>query len=369
MDHAPLRFPNADSLQPHHPSQWWYWSGRLTASSGECFGLKLSFFTAEAIRGVLWGSMVHAALIDLGTGRCVRTSRQWLGAPRRIEGRFDLASPDRALRALGGDGRDRLVLRLGGYQVDLALCADREPLCHYRGDAHAYDFGGYSYQYSRPRMTGGGALIDPAGNSMKVRGVVWFDRQIGALASVLYQGWQWFALHLDAGDLMLFDFHGAPAERFAVWLDAQGASRVFSSDEVRLQALGSWQSPWTGILYPRAFCLETPLHRLRITPCAPDQEMQGRRWIGPAYWEGICSISGTHKGTGYAELVGSIAPLLGPLRSVPRLRRWLENPAAALAVVTALGRSCRSLPRLRPYFPTQGQAGRATGVSNVEVSA
>lgn len=369
MNHAPLRLPHADSVQPHHSSQWWYWSGRLTAASGESFGLKLSFFTAEAIRGVLWGSMVHVALVDLTTGRCVRTSQQWLGAPRRIEGRFDLASPDGTLRALGGDGRDRLVLEVGGYRVDLALHDEREPLLHYRGGAHAYAFGGYSYQYSRPRMIGDGVLVDPAGNSMPLRGALWFDRQIGDLTPALYQGWQWFALHLDAGDLMLFDFNGSPAERFAVWLDAQSSARVFSSAEVRLQALRSWQSPWTGIVYPNAFSLETPLHRLRITPCTADQEMQGRRWIGPAYWEGLCSVSGTHHGTGYAELVGGIAPLLERLRGVPRIRRWLENPAAALAVVTALGHSCRSLPVLRPSFPTQSESAPDRSVAGAEVYA
>jgi predicted secreted hydrolase len=369
MDHAPLRIPNADSVQPHHSSQWWYWSGRITAASGESFGLKLSFFTAEAIRGVLWGSMIHVALVDLGSGRCVRRSQQWLGAPRRIEGRFDLASPDQTLRALGGDGRDRLILQVGGYQVDLALRDEREPLLHYQGGAHAYDFGGYSYQYSRPRMIAGGVLVDPAGNSMPVSGALWFDRQIGALTSALYQGWQWFALHLDAGDLMLFDFNGAPSERFAVWLDAQSPPRVFKRGEVQLHALGSWQSPWTGIVYPAAFSLQTPLHRLRITPCTPDQEMQGRRWIGPAYWEGLCSVSGTHQGTGYAELVGGIAPLLRRLRGMPRLRRLLENPAAALVVVTALGHSCRSLPHLRPSFPAQVAVAPERSVTAAEVCA
>jgi predicted secreted hydrolase len=265
-----------------------------------------------------------------------------------------------------------LLLRLGGYEVDLALHDEREPLCHYGGGAHAYDFGGYSYQYSRPRMHAAGAIVVPGGQSLPLRGALWFDRQIGALTPALYQGWQWFALHLDAGDLMLFDFNDAPAERFAVWLDAESPPRVFASHEVSLQALRSWQSPWTGILYPHASYVETPLHRLRVTPCIADQEMQGRRWIGPSYWEGICSVSGTHGGTGYAERVGGVAPLLGRLRSVPRLRRVLDNPAAALAVATALGHSGRWMPRLRrfrPAFPAQLEVSARDGASRTEVCA
>lgn len=351
MDQTPLHFPNADSLQPHHPSQWWYWSGRLTSAAGNSWGLKLSFFAAEAITGALWGSMVHAALLDLDTRRVVRTSKQWLGAPRRMEGRFELVSPDRTLRALGGDGRDRLSLRFADYQIDLSLRAQDEPLCHYEGRPHAYAFGGYSYHYSRPQMRANGVLIEPGGNSSTVQGTMWFDRQIGALTPALYQGWQWLALHLDAGDLMLFDFNGVVSERFVVWHDHEGSVRRFAGSEVRLQPLGHWQSPWTGIVYPRALFLETALHRLRITPCVSDQEMRGRRWRGPTYWEGSCSISGTNKGTGYAELVGGIAPLLERARSLPRLGRWLENPGAALILATVVGRTCRMLPWLRPAFP------------------
>lgn len=362
MPHPLLRIPNADSVQPHHPSQWWYWSGRIASPTGERWGFKLSFFTGEAVRGALWGSMAHAALVELGSAggarRCSRHSQIWLGAPPRIEGRFELASADGALQALGGDGRDRLLLRIGEQRLDLSLCAEREPVCHYQRTAHPYHFGGYSYHYSRTRLRTEGVFRTSTESA--VTGAAWFDRQIGALTPALYQGWQWFALHLDGGELMLFDFNRAPAERFAVW-SAHGADPVaLPSDAVRFQATGSWQSPRSGIRYPAGWYIETPLHRLRITPCLADQEMSARAWAGPAYWEGTCTVTGSHDGEGYAELVGSASELLGRLRRRPGLRRLLSNPAMALLLSTTAGRMGRRVPQLRPFFP-ETSMGAAEG--------
>lgn len=353
MAHSLLRIPNADSIQPQHPSQWWYWSGRFSTSAGERWGFKLSFFAGEAVRGVLWGSMAHAALIQLepasGAGRCERHSQIWIGAPPRIEGRFELLSQDGALQAHGGDGRDHLLLRIGGRKLALSLRAEREPTCHYDRAAHPYRFGGYSYHYSRTRLRVHGAFGGSPG--CEVTGTAWFDRQIGALVPALYQGWQWFALHLDGGELMLFDFNGAPAERFAVWTDRSGTESVFPSQSIRFHATRSWQSTRTGILYPASWELLTPLHRLQILPCVSDQEMSARAWAGPVYWEGTCTVTGSHPGEGYAELVGGSSELVGRMRQRPGLRRLLDNPAVALCVSTAAGSVGRRVPQLRPVFP------------------
>lgn len=348
--HPLLRIPQADAVQAQHPTQWWYWSGRVATHDGRSFGCKCSFFAGEAVRGVLWGQMAHGACIDLASSRTARTSRVWLGAPKRIAERFALSTPDQDLRAIGGDGEDRLLLTLGARSFDLRLHAERPAMAHYDATAHRYDFGGYSYHYSRTRLKAQGTLFDEDGSQHALTGTLWFDRQLGALSAALYQGWQWFALQLEGGELMLFDFHQARAERFAVWIDASGASQVFAGSALRLQCLDRWQSPRTGIVYPAAWRIETPLHRLRVEPCTLDQEMSATGWAGPAYWEGACCVRGSHQGSGYAELVGQTSGWLQRLRRIPALIRGLENPAVALATTTLLSQFGRYLPGLRPQF-------------------
>ncbi len=136
-----LLFPSADGVQPDHPCQWWYWSGRLQSSSGRRYGFQAAFFAAEAVRGLVWGQMAHWALVDLDAGEFASGSRIWLGAPERIEGRFRLACPTSEVAALGGDGRDRLHLRLGDLDLDLRASGGLV-VSHYAGQAHDYAFGG-----------------------------------------------------------------------------------------------------------------------------------------------------------------------------------------------------------------------------------
>jgi predicted secreted hydrolase len=181
-----LLIPSADGVQPDHPSQWWYWSGQLRGASGRRYGLQAAFFAAEAVRGLLWGQMAHWALIDLDASEFRSGSRVWLGAPRRIEGRFELTTPAGEVSAIGGDGLDRLCLRLGDLTLDVTA-RDEHVVPHYDGRRHDYAFGGYTYYYSRPRMLARGTLRRGA-RAEPVAGDLWFDRQYGALSSALLAG-------------------------------------------------------------------------------------------------------------------------------------------------------------------------------------
>lgn len=364
----PLLLPSADGTQPEHRSQWWYWSGQLRGATGRRYGFQLAFFAAEAVRGVLWGQMAHWAVVDLDAGTFRSDSRVWLGAPRRIEGRFALETPTGEVWAVGGDGRDRLQIAAGGLALDLSLRSDAVVL-HYDGARHDYEFGGYTYYYSRPRMRAVGELrLGP--EPVRVEGDVWFDRQYGDLSGALLEGWQWFSLHLDDGQqLMFFGFNREASERFGVITGADGRAHRLGPDEVRIEALSRWRSPRSGVDYPCAWRVRTAVHDLTVrTPVRP-QEMNGAGWLGPVYWEGACAVSGSHRGVAYVELLGSFPPALaravrpgapvGALRGL--LGRALQHPTAALALATAAGRVSRVFAPLRPTFP-EGQIGPRAAV-------
>jgi predicted secreted hydrolase len=346
--------PSADGVQPEHVCQWWYWSGQLRSEAGRRYGFQVAFFTAEAIRGVLWGQMAHWAIVDLDAGRFTNGSRIWLGAPQRIEGRFTLASPGGEVSAVGGDGRDRLRLRSAG--LDLDLRASGGPVArHYHGSAHEYAFGGYSYYYSRPRMTAE-AILRREHTSESLRGEVWFDRQYGDLSCALAEGWQWLSMHLESGEqLMVFGFNREIGERFTSITDADGATRWLGPDEVWLEPIEHWRSPRSGIEYPCAWRLRTDAHELEIRASLREQEMNGARWWGPVYWEGACEVVGSQRGLAYVELLGSLGdwlarPMRGELAG-PWLQAALRHPTVTLGLATAVGRVARRLPGMRPGFP------------------
>jgi predicted secreted hydrolase len=366
MVSEPFLLPSADGVQPDHTCQWWYWSGQLRSESGRRHGFQVAFFAAEAIRGVLWGQMAHWAIVDLDAGRFENGSRIWLGAPARIEGRFRLASPDREVSAVGGDGHDRLRLRLA--ELDLDVRANGGPVAaHYDGGVHEYAFGGYSYYYSRPRMAAT-AVLRREGGSESLRGVVWFDRQFGDLSSALAEGWQWLSIHLDSGEqIMVFGFNRERRERFASITDVAGGTRWLDAHEFQLDALERWRSPRSGVDYPCAWRLRVAEHDLEIRAVLRAQEMNGSRWLGPVYWEGACEVVGSRRGLAYVELLGSLADWLarpiyganGSRRLTAALSRMLRHPTVTLGLATSVGWAAGRVAAVRPSFAdTYEEAGR-----------
>jgi predicted secreted hydrolase len=358
-DRSSIQLPHADGVQPEHPCQWWYWSGQLRSGAGRRYGFQVAFFAAEAVRGVLWGQMAHWAIVDLDAGRFTNGSRIWLGAPKRIEGRFSLASPSGAVEAVGGGGRDRLRLRFPELELDLRACGG--PVAeHYGGRAHPYAFGGYSYYYSRPRMRADASLRDATGETHELRGDVWFDRQFGDLSHALVEGWEWLSIHLDSGEqLMVFGFNREVGERFASITDAHGVTRWLGSSELKLESLGHWRSPRSSVEYPCAWRLRADGYDLEIRTAVEAQEMNGARWLGPVYWEGACEVTGSHRGLAYVELLGSLPAWLtramrghgaGPKQLSGALARVLRHPTVTLGLATSVGWAAHRVAGMRPGF-------------------
>lgn len=349
-----LELPHADGVLPEHPIQWWYWNGHLRAEDGRRLGFHLAFFAGEAVPGLVWGQMAHASIVDLSARRCEKVCRLWAGAPLRVEGRFALESPCRAMAALGGGGRERLRLDAGGRRLELRLGAERPPAIHYGGRPHRYSFGGHSYHYSRTAQRVRGTLLEDGRGPVAVEGRAWFDRQIGALSPLVLGGWQWFAVQLEgAGELMIFDFNGAREERFAAHVDPRGGARTFGASSVDVEPLGQWKSERTGVTYPHGWRVRTPSHELEVRPRFEAQEMAG--WLAPAYWEGSCEVSGTHGGDAYVELVGGL-PRTFLSRRAAEPASLLSHPALSLGLAAAAGAAGGRLSVLTPRFPFDAPA-------------
>lgn len=316
-----IQLPADDAYLPDQFVQWWYWTGHLHSADGRRFGFETTFFAITAEAGKLFEHMVAAVedlsrlegLLAIQTAHFALTDYQSKtfhsrvdyrpGPPRTVQDGFALGNLGGSVRGDGGDGRDILHGEVGPYLLDLSLTQARPPILHYDGQRHDYCFGGNTYYYSRELMQASGRLV-VGDEPLEVSGTVWFDRQYGALAEAVLVGWQWFALQLDGNvQIMLFDFHLFPKERFGSYTGADGSTRTLGPDDFKVEVLEHWTSPHTGHRYPSRWRLEVEGRAMLVTPVVQDQELH-EPWLFPKYWEGACTVEGDLNGDAYVELSG-----------------------------------------------------------------
>lgn len=305
---GPITLPADDGFRSREDVQWWYWTGHLRTDDGKRYGFEMVFFAFNSL-GFFRTQLAQAAITDVDGNSFHFTEYTHYGLPDRTKNQFRLkAGVDDSLRAIGGDGKDHLHSEIDGYVLDLQAEALEKPVLHYQGDAHPYDFGGFTYYYSRERMSARGSLtID--GKAHQVEGIAWFDRQYGDLYPAIVNGWQWFAIQLDDDrEIMLFDFRGksADVERMGSLTEADGRTHPLGPEDYTVEALGEWTSPHTGCTYPMGWLVTIGDLKLKVEPLVVDQELRAKHhlWVGPEYWEGASAVSGDATGQAYVELNG-----------------------------------------------------------------
>jgi predicted secreted hydrolase len=102
------------------------------------------------------------------------------------------------------------------------------------------------------------------------------------------------------------DGGAAPASEGTL-VEADGSARRIAFEGVELTALGRWESPASGAVYPSRWRLTIPAEGLELTvePRLQDQELN----LAFRYWEGAVQVAGTSRGRpvsgqGYVELTG-----------------------------------------------------------------
>ena len=198
---------------------------------------------------------------------------------------------------------------MSGHRLRLELHELQSPLLRYDGNRHDYDFGGYTYYYSRQHMSAKGEVTTPD-RKEEVVGEAWFDRQWGDLGPAAKVGWDWFCIQLDGGArIMVFNFHrDDPREDLASVTDGNGTTTILGPNDYEVRALAHWTSPHSGNTYPSLWDIRAgTTFDLRLEPLVADQEILGRNVLGPNFWEGACSVRGTFsgqpvRGRAYAEL-------------------------------------------------------------------
>jgi len=339
------RFPRDHASHPAFQTEWWYYTGHLESPKGaqrRRFGYQLTFFrhalTPEVSgRQSKWATrdiiFAHLALTDetqarfYSTDRIARAGLGLAGANTvvphvwiyqwtlRFTGK---TGASQSLRASGSDGGVEFAL-------DLRQRAVKPPIIHGENGVSqkSAGVGRASHYYSFTRLATDGT-VRIGGERFRVTGQSWFDHEFGSNQLGKNQvGWDWFSLQLaDGRELMLYRLRlrggGTEPLSSGTVVEKNGQARHLKREEFRLEPLTSWRSPRSGGVYPARWRVTLPREGLVLetTPTVADQELETRRSLSIAYWEGSISVTGTQRGrpvsgAGYLEMVGYARGLEG----------------------------------------------------------
>ena len=279
--------------------EWWYWTGHLQDDAGDWYGFEQVMFALKT--GSSSYQMAHHALTQPDSFD-YNVEFSMLDETTNAEsGSFDWSIADQSMS--GGGGSDHLVGVLDHSTLELDLTDTKGAVNQHCNGYTEYDFGGYTYYYSRPRMDAAGTLtID--GEPKAVSGTAWFDHQWGELATATTLGWDWFAVQLDDNrEIMLFVVRDSQADQLVggTYIDEIGTSFEIPASEYNITPLGEWTSPESGCTYPMGWDIDVAGVSFHVKPVLEEQELVNRM---NTYWEGSATVTGDVTGRAYIELTG-----------------------------------------------------------------
>lgn len=322
-------FPRDHAAHLRFASEWWYYTGHLTADDGRKFGYELTFFRLGLRPGdpapgpgqSKWRGNevfpVHFAVTDIDGKRFVhdeRFVREALGMGRASARELDVRVGTWWLRGTAPFRMHASSSVVG--TIDLAQVAEKAPAVNGLDGVSlkAACSTCASHYYSMTRLRTSGTLVY-GGRRMAVSGLSWMDHEFGSGQLQADQsGWDWFSIQLDdRREIMEYrlrrkDGRVVP-ESSGSLVDQRGDVRYLPLSAVSVEALGTWKSPHTGGVYPSGWHLRVPAGHIDVmlVPAVRDQELENSVG-GVSYWEGAVEVndaaSGRHVGVGYVELTG-----------------------------------------------------------------
>jgi predicted secreted hydrolase len=317
----PIRFPQDEA--PHRDlTEWWYYTGHMNAvmPGGQVhhYGFELVFF--QALRGDLPPVYAaHFAISDITRGEFHFDQRR-LTEPNAVisdgtsTGGIDVQVGDWSINGINGS--DHLAAKMENYALHISLEGLKPATLPNGNGLITYGLGGFSYYYSRTRMSVSGTLVDH-NQPLQVSGEAWMDHQWGNFITLNGGGWDWFSIQLTNNtEMMLYlirDSTGKIISSYIGYIGPQSESIQIPGNTLNMTVLDHWRSPVTGATYPSGWRLEITDPRVHVTlillPELKDQELVVYQSTGNSYWEGAVSIQGQStgqvvSGEGYVELTG-----------------------------------------------------------------
>jgi len=324
-------FPADHGAHPEFRTEWWYFTGNLTARDGREFGFQWTLFrNAVAPAGddvpersafrtrQVW--MGHFAVTDVAGGihhGFERFGRGALGlCGAEVEPRVHVWLEDWDLRARspGALFPAQLAAAEGEVALDLWLTNNKPYVL--QGEQglsrKGPEDGNASFYYSCTRLSASGTLR-LGREELQVRGNAWLDREwsTSALGEGVV-GWDWFALQLaPMRELMVYRLRRADgtADPFSrgVFVRRDGSTVALDADAFEVEPVRTWRRGDGEAAYPVAWRIVAPAVDLdvEVEAMVDDQEFEG----AVRYWEGAVRVTGSAEGQpadgkGYLEMTG-----------------------------------------------------------------
>ncbi len=307
----PYQFPLDHFEHQDFRTEWWYYTGNVTAGDGERYGFELVFFREgerhEARSSSAWAIqdlyLAHAALTDAR------------GRHFRYEERLNRAGPGIAGASFGSrrvwngnwsvqwNGENQTLDAVAEhFRFHLQLTPETPVIINgENGVSQKAEGAGHASHYiSFPLLKATGSI-----NSHAVSGTAWMDHEwFTEQLAPDEVGWDWFSIQLaDRTELMLFDLRrkDGSIDPFSsgTFIDAHGTAHHLKHEDFTLQPLSYWKK------YPISWHIRVPSLNIDLTekPVLENQELRSNEG-GTTYWEGAVDYSGTHSGVGYLEMTG-----------------------------------------------------------------
>ena len=325
-------FPRDHFAHPDFKTEWWYFTGNLTAADGQEFGFQLTFFRQGVRRGdqattrfaVDDIKLAHFAVTDIGRPKfrfAQKVSRGSFGDAGFSDGDRIAWIDDWTLR-FTGPGKFRLEARDADFALALDLSSAKEPVFHGENGVSQKSAGEgrASHYYSYTRLAAEGTVtLD--GREIPVTGWSWFDQEWATNQLTENQtGWDWLSLQFeDNTELMLFQIRlkdgGRDPFSHGTWIDSEGNATPVKNEDFELVPGRLWRGQETGGDYPVEWKLRIPKLdvELEVSAAMDGQELVLRPI---SYWEGSVRARGTRngqemRGRGYLEMTGYAGGLVG----------------------------------------------------------
>lgn len=210
--------------------EWWYATGFMTNESGKLFMWQ---YTLAALK--MFGiklNLLLTAVTDLESGRHyynqkpIYFGRDVIVTPTRVgvDGLAEMTFPAQKTAA----GRLGLDMSGEGYALKLEIDPVKAPVWHCEDGLLRMGIDeplAKTYYWSYTNLATSGTLV-LNGETHKVKGKAWFDRQGGPFNPLdRRQQWEWFSFRfLDNEELMLFSFPHVPYQD-GTYIDREGSAK------------------------------------------------------------------------------------------------------------------------------------------------
>jgi len=324
-----IEFPR--DLGPHedYQTEWWYYTGNLTAENGNQFGFQFTIFRRALLpqqqvtlpdAPSTWRSnqvyLAHFTISDITNDQfyfAERFSRGAAGLAGAQADPYHIWLEDWQIEQLGPQ-QVHLQAQTEEVALDLILQETLPPVLHGDGglSQKGPQPGNASYYYSIIHQDSAGT-ITVNDETFEVTGLSWKDHEYSTSAlSAGSSGWDWFSLQFDDGSgLMLFQIRNndgtlQPASSGS-FIHPDGTVQHLDLEQWQMEVLDHWTSPSSGARYPAGWRLQIPELDLLLEarPQMSNQELN----VSSTYWEGAVTFDGTRggepiEGQGYIEMTG-----------------------------------------------------------------